>query len=264
MFRAFNLSLSWQGGTDELQRIGAEAIAQNEGSVKAALAQFLSADGVVDGTGIQSRVFPQIAAEVFISHSHWDSTDALALAGWLKRDFNLTSFIDSYVWGYADDLLKGIDNVYCWHDDSRQSYSYERRNGSTSHVHMMLATALAKMIDSTECILFLNTPNAISAKQATDKTRSPWLFAEIALIQLLRQASKEFHRQRFNLIKTAGRSTVIGESRSDFRPEYVVDLSSLTSINNATLLTWRNKWKSKLPRGPHALDDLYSVADEAA
>lgn len=262
MFRAFNVSVTWEGATDDLQQTGADAVAQNEGTVKSALAKFLSSDGVVDGTGIQSEVFPQIAAEVFISHSHRDASEALTLAGWLKRDFNLTSFIDSYVWGYADDLLKGIDNKYCWYDANRQSYSYDKRNGSTSHVHMMLVTALAKMIDSTECVFFLNTPNSISAKEAIGKTRSPWLFAELALIQTVRQASKESHRQRFELTKTAGR-TIIGEQRGDFRPEYVVDLSSLASIGNSTLLKWKTKWHSKIPRGPHALDALYSVVDGA-
>lgn len=42
-----------------------------------------------------------------------------------------------------------------------KTYDYNLRNYTTSHVHMMLATALTEMIDNTECIMFYNTPNSV-------------------------------------------------------------------------------------------------------
>ena len=63
---------------------------------------------------MQANWFPQIKADIFISHSHKDEDLALALAGWLKVSFGLTAFIDSCVWGYANDLLKMIDYKYCY------------------------------------------------------------------------------------------------------------------------------------------------------
>ena len=55
-------------------------------------------------------------------------------------------------------------------------YDYNKRNYSTSHVHMMLSTALTMMMDEAECVIFLNTPNALSTKDIVHKTESPWIF----------------------------------------------------------------------------------------
>lgn len=42
---------------------------------------------------------------------------------------------------------------------------------------MMLNGALAKMINSTECLIFMNTPNSIKAQDVENenKTASPWI-----------------------------------------------------------------------------------------
>ncbi len=77
------------------------------------LSEFLSTDGVINGEKLESTWFPQIKADIFISHSHSDEKLAMTLAGWLYRQFGLESFIDSTIWGYADSLLKKIDNKYC-------------------------------------------------------------------------------------------------------------------------------------------------------
>nr|MBK7064154.1 hypothetical protein [Deltaproteobacteria bacterium] len=68
----------------------------------------------------------------------------------MEKTFGLTAFVDSSVWGDANELLAEIDNRFCWSDD-RRTYDYRKRNNSTSHVHMMLATALSVMIDRCEC-----------------------------------------------------------------------------------------------------------------
>ena len=67
---------------------------------------------------MQANWFPQIKADIFISHSHKDKGLALALAGWLEETFGLTAFIDSCVWGYANKLLKMIDDEYCYQKKS--------------------------------------------------------------------------------------------------------------------------------------------------
>lgn len=67
--------------------------------------------------------------------------------------FGLEAFIDSCSWGYCDDLLNKIDKKYCY-DSKKKTYDYHLRNYTTSHVHMMLSTALAEMMDNTECIIF--------------------------------------------------------------------------------------------------------------
>lgn len=56
-------------------------------------------DDIVDGTKVQNDWFPQINADIFISHSHIDEELAQALAGWIHDTFGLRCFIDSNVWG---------------------------------------------------------------------------------------------------------------------------------------------------------------------
>jgi hypothetical protein len=35
------------------------------------------------------------------------------------------------------------------------------------------------MIDNTECLVFLNTPNSITSQGVVKRTHSPWLFMEL-------------------------------------------------------------------------------------
>ena len=64
----------------------------------------------------------------------------------------------------------------------------------TSHVHMMLDTALTEMIDNTECIMFYNTPNSVLLADDLQKiknekkkvTLSPWIYHELAMTSLVR------------------------------------------------------------------------------
>lgn len=74
--------------------------------------KYLSPSGVLRASEIEDDWFPHINADVFLSHSHKDEKDVIAFAGWLKS-MGVTSFIDSCVWGYANDLLKQIDDEHC-------------------------------------------------------------------------------------------------------------------------------------------------------
>ena len=58
------------------------------------------------------------------------------------------------------------------------------------HVHMMLSTALANMIDKTECIMFLNTPNSVSTRDTKLKTYSPWIYNEIEITRIIEKNKK--------------------------------------------------------------------------
>ncbi|WP_172196658.1 hypothetical protein [Saccharibacillus qingshengii] len=173
-----------------LKSKGLEVYEDVKGKVTGALEDFLLGDGSIDGSRLQDDWFPTIKADVFISHSHDDENSALEIAGWLKVRFGLVAFIDSCIWGYCNDLLKQIDNEYCFRKEDGM-YDYNLRNYSTSHVHMMLSTALTKMMDKTETLFFLNTPNSINTQQAINKTYSPWIYHELATSEKLR---KKVHR----------------------------------------------------------------------
>jgi hypothetical protein len=243
MYRAFNIvDIEFTHNREELRRAGLELRQKNAANIMEVLQNFLAGNSPLDGSLMQGHWFPQIEADVFISYAHTDDSLALMLAGWLSQELGLRPFVDSSVWGNASDLLKAIDDKYCLLDGG-PTYNYQSRNGSTSHVHMMLATALAKMIDSTECIWFLNTKHSITSKEAVERTKSPWIFFELATIDIVRPRLLADYRP---LVKKA-------EAQLDIY--YEVPLSSLTAID-ATLL---NEWRRTAKR-PYPLDRLYELA----
>jgi hypothetical protein len=213
------------------------------------LKPYLKKDGVLNGTLLQKTWFPAVSADVFISHSHADENDALVLAAFLKR-MGVEPFIDSAAWGYSADLLKIIDEHGSKKTDG--NYDYERRNGTTGHVHMMLATALARMIDCCETVFFVNTPNSISAGEASDSTKSPWIFYEIATMSWIRPLSPWDHR-RIKIAKSDG--VLTEEKQYNFSVDYDVDLRNLAKVGWDTILEWKEEAKATNPSFP--LDLLY-------
>lgn len=261
MFTGFNLSTT--NDFKDYLETGTKIFEEQEKLILKELKEFSSLDGTLDGTKIQSNWFPQVNADIFISHSHADQEQAIGLAGWLKQHFNITSFIDSTIWGNSRELLKIIDNEYCLNED-KQTYDYQKRNYSTSHVYLMLSTALTKMIDKTECILFLNTPSSISAKEVVDQTRSPWIYHEIAMTHLVKK--KELEEYRDEIIKKA-----LFESKI-LKISYDVRLDHFNPLNQDDLNNWYTEYTNKkismdtwnevhfnmdIPNNQYALDVLY-------
>lgn len=155
----------------------------------------LDSSNTLDGDEIQKHLFPDKEVDIFLSHSHADADAVIKLAITLERK-GLNVFIDSCVWSNAFDLLKEIDNKYCY-DSSSRNYSYEKRNRSTSHAYMMLNTALHRMIDNCEVFLFLGTPNSVSVEQSIKgegSLKSPWILSELALVQHIRR--KTLYKRR--------------------------------------------------------------------
>lgn len=196
MYSKFNLSISDYFYNSELNKhleSGKRIYENHEVFAKKNLKEFIFDNGHIDGTAMKSNWFQIENVDIFISHSHQDITKVKAFAGWLYDEFKLTAFIDSCVWGYCDDLLKQIDNEYCKKKDGK-TYDYELRNYTTSHVHMMLSTALMEMIDNTECIMFYNTPSSVTLVEDLEKiknakkkvTLSPWIYHELANTSFVR------------------------------------------------------------------------------
>lgn len=222
-------------------RTGKAKLDEYKQEVSSELGNWVIGDfGVIDGTKLQEDWFPLVSCDIFISHSHKDEDLAIALAGWLYETFGLESFIDSCIWGYADDLLRNIDDEYC--SNTKHSYSYISRNYSTSHVHMMLNMALMQMIDKTECLFFLNTPNSIDLSDIETRTLSPWIYSEIGISQMI-----EKKRTRTKYF-----SDNLNES---LRISYKLDLSHLANIDHTDLLLW----KQKNVREERALNSLYEI-----
>ncbi|MGQ4668795.1 hypothetical protein ACUIJN_23725 [Metabacillus halosaccharovorans] len=246
MFTGFDLSL--EEFDSSFKEHGNKIFNLNKKRVEKELTDFLESDGSINGTSMQNNWFPQFEADVFISHSHNDYEKAITLAGWLNQVFNLDVFIDSCVWGSADMLLKKIDDRYCWMSDVG-SYSYENRNYSTSHVHAMLSTALNSMIDKSECLIFLNTPNSINTKEVVQqKTNSPWIYLEIGFSQLIRK--KAPNRK---LIKKA----IFEAAEKELTINYNLETKHLLPLNIKNLYSWKEAY-DRATVNLHPLDVLYN------
>lgn len=208
---------------------------------KPELQQYINEKSVLDAAILQRDWFPQICADIFISHHHPDTDKAIALAGWLNKKFGLTAFVDSCVWKHSRELLRAIDNTYC-KKTGDENYDYDKRNISTSQVHMIVCSALMSMINKCECMFFLNTPNAIkmsSIETATSKTESPWIFFEILVSKFIQQKEPSRLKTKF-----------MNESE---KMQFTLDFAHLPKLSGNDLL----RWEQQVPQA--SLDWLYKT-----
>lgn len=257
MYRAFNYE-------DDLSIFstytakGKELYEDQKREITKNLKEFYENGDLINGEKLKNEWFPGMECQVFLSHSHKDKDEILGLAGFLQEEYDIKSFIDSNVWGYANNLLREIDNEYCY-DDDHNSYRYESRNFSTAHVHMMLNTALLEMLDRCECAIFVNTLNAVDSNLVdTIKkgTYSPWIYSELNMIKHMR--------------RLAPKRTTVAHGKFEKRAEFEVlpivhditsALESLDNIKNTHLMDLKDtniRIRSPfLPIHEFILDKLY-------
>ncbi|OOF61552.1 toll/interleukin-1 receptor domain-containing protein [Rodentibacter sp. Ppn85] len=250
-----NVSTSWE----YLVSIGCSQFNNIKESVESDLTEFTNPDGSLQADDIVNYWFPSINADIFISHSHKDEEYVLGLAGWLKTHFGLNSFIDSAVWGYSDELLKKIDNKYC-KSLNGNTYDYQKRNRSTSHVHMMLSTALMNMIDKCEVFMFVETQNSFTPSEyfsSDGETESPWIYSELSLVAKLQENIPE----RFKRNIPTCDSIEFSESLENLRIKYPANMSGLTTLTSDILVKWKNSSTRVLDKVRN-LDNLYRLVRE--
>lgn len=208
MYRAFELHLEEDMMSEDwLSRCatyGKNILAEDKTAITKILKDVF-VNGTIDGSALIEKYFPTLRRDVFLSYSHNDQSLAYMVAGMLKIYFDLNTFIDTLFWGSADNLLKEIDNEYCY-QATTDTYNYRKRNYSTAHVHTMLTSAIMKTMDQAEIIIFLNTPNSAPNLGKTIKddgydesTLSPWIYEEVLLTTMLKETSWEVYRKDLRL-----------------------------------------------------------------
>jgi hypothetical protein len=106
------------------------------------------------------------------------------------------------------------------------------------------------MIDNSECVFFLNTPNSVTPNSIINKTFSPWIFSEIATTQII---EKKIPKRR---IRKNNKVVAMKTLNEDLKIEYDMELSHLTNLDDDLF----GKWLSKSSTSPeNALDNLYSL-----
>ena len=260
MFSGFNLSEVKfpEYYLEEFYKKGLASFKIYKTQVEAGLEKYICEDNSIDAVKIQEDWFPQIQADIFLSHAHQDERIVIALAGWLKETFGIRVFVDSCIWGYAANLLKIIDDKYCIskRGDTGTIYNYEKRNLSTSHVYMMLSVALMKMIDKSESMFFYNTPSSFNKSSiiTSGSTYSPWIYHELQTSKIIRHEPLSKYRTTY-FAKDEYSSAL---EQSGFpKIKYDVTLDHLISIDMDILNSWGKAYSHE--KCHYALDKLYAI-----
>lgn len=239
---------------DEYKKTGEALFDEYKTSVNE-LRKTYEKNGRLDGRMMEADWFPKVNADVFLSHSHGDRCKTLALAGWLSKKCGVRAFVDSAIWGLADDLLKELDDEYCRKKDGKR-YDYRKRNVTTSHVHMMLNTALTKMIDKCECLIFVNTPKSIvlseevGVEKDEKKTLSPWIYSELAFSGMVKRMPP-----RCDYLMHSEEGALMESARSKLEIEYTVNTKHLHKLSTKDLSEWASVASLNFPE--RSLPKLY-------
>jgi hypothetical protein len=233
---------------------------ENLQRVRGSLESFVGTDGEIDASRMMTDWFGGVSADVFISHSRADKDLALTIAGWLSKELDVSSFVDSCAWGHANILLRQIDDAFC--KTGGATYSYFHSTVTASHVHLMLSTALSQMLDRCECVFFLNSEHSlksVSVRSMAESeedyiTQSPWLFHELSMLRLIRRREKEEHRP--GIVKSAN----FAEAKAHVPAfNYPVSLAVLPALGVSELKLWHKQWSDEKREKRHALDCLYDI-----
>ncbi len=267
MFSGFNLEIdaesvmnTFNSSFDEYKKIGENHLKQNIEDYNCNLKKLINCKNI-NGSQLQNHWFPEIEADIFLSHSHKDCDLANALAGWMHKTFGLKVFVDSNVWGYSDELLEELNSRYSnKRHDNKNGYLYDHESccKASAHVNIMLSTALHKMIDNVECVMLLNTDNSVQVfkEECFNSTYSPWIYSEIMCSQIIRKKPLICYREYSELMHCY-ESTNIKCDSSDLIISYIIPLKHLKPIDFGDLIMWHYKYNNTTFKD-YPLDSLYS------
>lgn len=114
------------------------------------------------------------------------------------------------------------------------------------------------MIDNTECLFFLNTPNSITpADTIIEKTESPWIYSEIAMSRLVRKKSLDEHRET-----TQSESSRNSLKEGNLKIQYDLPTDHLVNIEKNIIEKWVESCSIGRLRKANALDELYRLTKQ--
>lgn len=233
----------------------------------------LNEENILNATEIQKHLFPEVEADIFLSHAHADEDKVIALAVCLESiGFNV--FVDSCIWENAFTLLKAIDDKHCKFKDNNR-YSYDKRNYSTANIYMILNSALHHMIQKSELFIFLGTEQSLTIEKSIESfedkefLKSPWIFSELTFVnQVVRYDSRAYLRPT-KVTKSISiedaKVVALDESLKFHFNKPILDFS----LSNEHFIYWYKNWRKLIKKEFSACEDhiqslevLYDVMKE--
>ena len=187
--------------------------------------------GTFDAASLKDGWLPVDANyHVFISYSHDDEGEAKMLVNYLESQ-GVRCFLDSIYWNNADNLLKAIDDAKCLNSDGK-SYSYKKRNYSTSLVHAMLSMAIMEAIDKCDFGIFIESENSLQLNLDKIKsfTLSPWIYEELHFMTSIEKRTPSWLGDRQVRMFSSG-SRMIVESAAPVKMRFEVPLDKLAELD---------------------------------
>ncbi len=220
------------------------SILNSELSIKNILIRNIVTNQSLDAEKIKGDWFPMIKSDVFISHSHRDLDIVKKLADILSQHLKLKVFVDSEIWKYSDELVERIES---------QCYESGRslHDKIVAHVNIMLSSAITKMLDRTECVIFLNTSNSLipTKYSSLKQTDSPWIYHELFITSILpvQSPNRQMHYSVVNEANEAHQLQIL----------HTVPLEHLTNLSNKEFMYWAIM--AKCCHCENSLDVLYNL-----
>ena len=221
----------------------------------------------INADEIQKRIFPTYKDyDIFLSHSHKDLALVQKFAYYLTHKMRVRVFIDSEVWGYVDDLLKQVNDKYAL--KKKNLYDYKIANIDACNIYLMLSNAIHDVINETECLFFINTPNSINIDSNIElqNVESPWLYDELKTTSMIKKRIPDSIQGYLDgLAACRKRNKIYTDS---IEPKWVRDvhkeIDGLTILPNEILLKWQNKIDTSYYPGEETspMRDFYSVLHE--
>lgn len=225
------------------------------------LNHYLRKGGIFDGEIVEDDFFPNdMKFDVFISHFHKDHRTAEKLALYLEENLGLKVFLDFQYWGWYTELLSEIDEEYNASENyffhrfpKGQLLNYEKCTFSSSVMHLMLAVALAKMIQNTGCVFFLHSEqdrvtNNYGKRLDEIELGSPWVYYELWIAELFCKMEK---------------TRIVEATNESFQPRLKAPIENMPVLTGDYINMWHRAWKDQEEEcffcGLTALDVLYEM-----
>ncbi|UTC74748.1 hypothetical protein E4O03_11190 [Treponema sp. OMZ 792] len=185
----------------------------------------------ISSADIEKEWFPEIRADIFISHSHNDLEIARALKNLIETTFDLECFIDADVWEHyriLADIITKYDDCGCFNDNIIKSSA-------------ILNVALFKMINRCKALFFIKSKN--STINNNHQTLSPWIYSEISISNIMHSKIMESAERYDESVKVL----------------FDTDFSNFRNLTFSDLETWLDTCKGKNIKGRKALDKLLDI-----